>query len=61
MSNPVTIYFDTLEAAAEWADANPSVALTVWGKTLNGKKYRATFVLRKEDEGSVESETVPTV
>ena len=60
MSNPVTIYFNSLEEAAEWASNNPQVSLTVWGKTLNGKKYRASFVLRKEDE-EAEQPTVPAV
>lgn len=59
MTNPVTIYFSSLEEAAEWAAANPQVSLTVWGKTLNGKKYRASFVLRKDEEA--EQPTVPAV
>ena len=58
--NPVSIYFDSLEAAAEWADAHPEVVLTIWGLTQNGNKYRCSFILRKKAEGSVEP-TVPTV
>lgn len=57
--NPVSIYFDSLESAAEWADAHPEVVLTIWGKTQSGNKYRASFVLRKKAEAT--ADTVPTV
>ena len=61
--NPVSIYFDSLESAAEWADAHPDVVLTIWGKTQSGNKYRASFILRKKYEEVVSSvePTVPTV
>lgn len=57
--NPINIYFDSIEAATEWADAHPEVILTIWGKTQSGRSYRCSFVLRKKAE-AVES-TVPAV
>ena len=57
--NPISIYFSSLEEAAEWADAHPEIYLTIWGETQSGK-IRASFVLRKKYEANV-SETVPTV
>ena len=60
--NPVTIYFNSVEAATEWADAHPEVYLTVWGETQTGK-VRGSFVLRKKYEAqqNANTETVPTV
>ena len=62
--NPINIYFDNLEQAAEWADAHSEVILTVWGKTQSGK-VRASFILRRKYEeanaSSSSVETVPTV
>ena len=58
--NPVTIYFDSLKQAAEWADAHPEVVLTIWGKTQSGNKFRASFVLRKKYEQQA-AEGIPTV
>lgn len=57
--NPITIYFDSLEQAAEWADAHPEVVVTIWGKTQSGNKFRASFVLRKKYEATVAE--APTV
>lgn len=59
--NPVSIYFDSLEQASEWADEHPELILTVWGKTQSGSKYRCSFILRKKYEATAVEPTVPTV
>lgn len=57
--NPVSIYFISIEAATEWADAHPEVLLTIWGETQTGK-IRGSFVLRKKYEQQ-NAEAVPAV
>ena len=57
-TNPITIYFDNLKQASEWADSHPEVVLTIWGLTRSGSRYRCSFILREKAEVT---ETVPTV
>lgn len=49
----VTIYFDSPEKALEWAAAHPSVVLTIWGTTKDGKKLRGSFSYRTEESEDV--------
>lgn len=59
--NPINIFFPTIEAATEWADAHPEVLLTIWGKTQSGRSYRCSFVLRKKVAEQQDAEAVPAV
>lgn len=57
-ANPVTIYFDSLDKATDWADAHPEFILTIWGVTRSGNRYRCSFIRREKAEAEGD---VPTV